>query len=268
MSSGDALPTLDGRPRDTRFPTLEAAGVNVTPEQCFYAFITPEMINEMFRSTASCMPRYGKKLTIGEMHQFLGVLWALNSYRGKKRSELWSRKPATPISQGINIGEKTGMGFRRYKTILKAFRVVPLVRDEAQVRCLWRCFQIRLQSDPWVPLRAFIDSVNQNLAKVIIPGRDICIDESIFFWYGDGLPAQVKIKRFAYLFMLCFIPAVSKPRPIGAEAKCLAECTYGCIIQLEIQVVYEVCRRRRVQNAWRPSHGVTVATSMQEQHCA
>ena len=136
VPSGVAEPTVDYLPRDTRFPNLAQIGSDVTPQRCFYEFITPEMVGGMFQATSACMPP-GKRLTHGEMKQFLGVIWTLNIFRGKNQTDLWSRRSLTPISAGINMGSITSMGYTRYKTILKAFQVVPFVRAQTQVKRDW-----------------------------------------------------------------------------------------------------------------------------------
>ena len=85
----------------------------------------------------------------------------------------------------------------------------------------------RLQKDPWLPIRVFVDAFNELRKKIILPGPFITVDESMSSWKGKslyfntasdmsisgvlGLPHKTKIVR--------------KPKGVGLEIRnaCCAE---------------------------------------------
>ena len=77
-------------------------------------------------------------------------------------------------------------------------------------------------------------------------GTRIVIDELMSMWYGrggnDGLHAWLGLPHISKIIRF-FLRACSqylhrKPRSIGAEMVVSAECTYGCIIRVELQVYF------------------------------
>ncbi|OAD00941.1 hypothetical protein MUCCIDRAFT_164856 [Mucor lusitanicus CBS 277.49] len=76
-------------------------------------------------------------------------------------------------------------------------------------------------ADKLYQLRAFVDAYNDNLTNVIVlPGKYLCVDESMNQWLGHGMPNLNKIPR--------------KPHSIGQEYKTTADCNTCCIIRLDI----------------------------------
>jgi hypothetical protein len=64
-----------------------------------------------------------------------------------------------------------------------------------------------------------LHAFNANLADALIPGKYLCVDESMNQWLGKGAPNLKKIPR--------------KPHSIGQEFKTVADTTNCCIIQLD-----------------------------------
>ncbi|CEP13578.1 hypothetical protein [Parasitella parasitica] len=74
--------------------------------------------------------------------------------------------------------------------------------------------------DKLYQLRAFIDAYNEKLKEVVIPGKYLCVDESMNQWLGHGMPNLKKIPR--------------KPHSIGQEWKTVADVNTCCIIRLDV----------------------------------
>ncbi|CEP19333.1 hypothetical protein [Parasitella parasitica] len=75
-------------------------------------------------------------------------------------------------------------------------------------------------NDKLYQLRAFIDAYNEKLKEVVIPGKYLCVDESMNQWLGHGMPNLKKIPR--------------KPHSIGQEWKTVADVNTCCIIRLDV----------------------------------
>jgi len=76
-------------------------------------------------------------------------------------------------------------------------------------------------SDPWYPIRMFVNKQNENRARLIIIGKLLCIDETMWKWSGLGLPHQ------------SFVPR--KPEPLGVESKTVTDVDTGILLYIELQ---------------------------------
>lgn len=77
----------------------------------------------------------------------------------------------------------------------------------------------RLAADSLYQIRGYLKAFNATLSEALIPGRYLCVDESMNQWLGNGIPNVKKVPR--------------KPHPIGQEFKTLADHDTFCIIQLD-----------------------------------
>jgi hypothetical protein len=75
-------------------------------------------------------------------------------------------------------------------------------------------------NDKLYQIRAFLDAYNKILKEAIIPGKYLCVDESMNQWLGHGMPNLMKIPR--------------KPHPIGQEWWTVADVQTCYIIRLDI----------------------------------
>lgn len=78
---------------------------------------------------------------------------------------------------------------------------------------------VRNMADPLYQIRGFLAAFNETLSKALVPGKYLCIDESMNQWLGSGMPNLKKVPR--------------KPHPIGQEFKTLADNHTYCILQLD-----------------------------------
>ena len=76
--------------------------------------------------------------------------------------------------EGGNYGERFGMRLHEYKNIKQYLQLGEFT--------LAQC-----QHDPWIRVSLFIDAFNERREKIIKPGRELIIDESMLWWTGkDG----------------------------------------------------------------------------------
>ena len=150
--------------------------------------------------------RKGATLTsVGEYKKFLGVLIALALHDGPRR-DAWRTK-RVGIVPPFELGRHG------------------LMRDRFEL--LLRCWRLRHEPEeseglnPWWMVRGFVAAWNDNMEKNFDPPFKITPDDSMFFFYGRGMPHLTFIAR--------------KPRALGCEAKTVACGMTHIMIRLEIQ---------------------------------
>jgi hypothetical protein len=117
--------------------------------------------------------------------------------------------------EGGNYGERFGMRLHEYKNIKQYLQLGEFTIAQ-------------YQHDPWIRVSLFIDAFNERREKIIKPGRELIIDESMSWWTGKdgeiyygGMPHKSYVKR--------------KPKPNGCELKSCADVASGVMLFLEIQ---------------------------------
>jgi hypothetical protein len=164
----------------------------------------------------SAYPNYLKyNLTRGELFKWLGIKLAmiLSPLRGGIDAYFASENEIGTVYEAGNFGKRFKMSKGRFKIIQESLRFAP---------------ENRQSTDPWNPIRPFIDAFNTRNASVVIPGIFLCIDECMSMWKGldgkiagiFGLPHKTKIAR--------------KPEGVGAEMKTLACVETGLIIKADL----------------------------------
>ncbi|RCH81741.1 hypothetical protein CU097_005367, partial [Rhizopus azygosporus] len=73
--------------------------------------------------------------------------------------------------------------------------------------------------DPLYQIRSIVQAINDHIAKCIIPGKYLVIDEFMNQWLGTDMPNLKKVLR--------------KPHPIGQEFKTLADNHCYCILRMK-----------------------------------
>ncbi|KAG1462937.1 hypothetical protein G6F56_005406 [Rhizopus delemar] len=73
--------------------------------------------------------------------------------------------------------------------------------------------------DPLYQIRDYLRSFNETLANTMVPGRYLCVDETMNQWLECGMTNLKKVPR--------------KPHPIGQELKTLTDYDTSCILQLD-----------------------------------
>ena len=112
-------------------------------------------------------------INVAEYKRFIGYLLALTLSDGPRR-EKWAEPDPNRIVSSPVLG-RFGMSRTRFEFILHhwRFRVEPTAQQAL---------------DPWYQVREFIDDWNQHMIDNYEPSYVITVDESMFFFYGRGMP--------------------------------------------------------------------------------
>ena len=81
--------------------------------------------------------------------------------------------------------------------------------------------------DPWSSIRPFFDAVNERRIKVVIPGEDLVIDESMSKW------CTKETQSFAVETIPHSTKIIRKPVPVRYEFKVLCHRQSGVVMRLE-----------------------------------
>lgn len=108
--------------------------------------------------------------------------------------------------------------------------------------------------DAWVPVRGFVEAFNARRMECIVPVRKLCVDELMSSWEGvelkyhaAGMPHINKIAR--------------KPKGVGAEVKCVADCDSGVMLKLEVQEG-KSCKRAKADSETVIRRNISYSQSM------
>ncbi|EKX49178.1 hypothetical protein GUITHDRAFT_48120, partial [Guillardia theta CCMP2712] len=144
--------------------------------------------------------------------QFMGVLFMRTLHPHGPIRSLWG-SDYDSASPPVDLGKRFGVSRCRFEQWRKHIKFAPpyaYITDNA-----FNC------------IRPLIHAFNANRLQTIRPGSELILDESMGKWIpvaedvDDGIPFLTKIAR--------------KPQGIGSEYKNIAECTYGIMLQLELQ---------------------------------
>ena len=161
------------------------------------------------------VPYLKTELTKGEFFQHLGIrlCMIITPLRGGIDAYFATYMESGTVYEPGNYGRRFGMSKNRFKLIQECYAFAPPAAPG---------------NDPWWQIRPIIDSFNDRMRKVVIPGTFLCIDECMSMWKGlcwkiagiFGLPHKTKIAR--------------KPEGVGCEFKSLACVQTGIILALDI----------------------------------
>ena len=177
-------------------------------EYAVHVSATNAEIEREFKSKLGPRKKRGQSASltsVGEYKKFLGVFIALTLHDGPRR-DAWRTKRAgivPPFAMGQH-----GLSKHRFELLLRCWR---LRREPDETEAL----------DPWWMVRGFVTAWNGNVEKNFDPSFKITPDESMFFFYGRGMPHLSFIAR--------------KPRALGCEAKSVACGITHIMIRLKIQ---------------------------------
>lgn len=204
-----AAPAFHARPPLTPTSTLL---------DVFLATISLNILNTIVSSTNAngLLPQ----MTLEELVCFLGLILGMSSLSLPRREAYWAPYDPSAVNPSPDYGRF--MRWERFKRILTHLRLTSYTQEQEQ-------------ADPWVPIRGFLNMLNEHLRQLLAPGRTLCVDESFSKWRGlalklkvpggddvvtVGLPHQQKEKR--------------KPEGVGVEFKTLCCATTGFMLRLEL----------------------------------
>lgn len=213
-------------------PSSAKLSAPLTPEATALDFWNIMMPHDLIESTLTATNLQAEMehhpLTHERFLNFFGVLFAMTLAPdiGERRN-FWegrSSADATTLVSTMNLARF--MSRHDFELILRNLRLCEYSAAEAQC-------------DPWVPIRAAVESFNKCREACIFPGPVLCGDESMGAWRGMaltlqnlvfGLPHCTKIRR--------------KPQGIGTEYKNLACGQTKIMLRLEIQEGKEIMRAK------------------------
>ena len=138
-------------------------------------------------------PGNNPELTRRELLRFFGVLLLITKYEFADRASLWATTSNSPYEIAPNFG-KTGMPRKRFDFIWQNLRF----GDQPDERPANMCHE----AYRWLLIDDFVDNFNLHRQRNFIPSENICVDESMSRWYGQGgdwinhgLPMYVAIDR-------------------------------------------------------------------------
>ena len=166
-------------------------------------------------SIAQLMTQKGRSLlfgtswtvTPGEVYSFFGYNIAIMLlHTGGPKQDLWladgDSKYEGALFLAPDLGQY-GISYARFHRLMMTF-TLPTYGDG---------------TDPFDPIRMFVDAWNTNMESTILPGPTIIVDESMGLWKGRGMPGLMVVAR--------------KPTPIGRESHTTADGDTSCIIFVE-----------------------------------
>jgi hypothetical protein len=132
-------------------------------------------------------------MTTGELLKFIGVLILGTRFEFCRRADLWKTEATSRLFNPPAFGRKTGMSRGRFDNVWSC-----LTTSRQGVRMEDQCSA----EHRWQQVADISQSINSHIAAKVTPSGLICVDESMFRWYGQGwhwvehgLPHYVAIDR-------------------------------------------------------------------------
>ncbi|ORE10367.1 hypothetical protein BCV72DRAFT_26222 [Rhizopus microsporus var. microsporus] len=142
-------------------------------------------------------------ITFHEYLMWIALLTVMTVVRHGDRKAYWRQDQSFFL---MNVDFSQYMSFNRFSDIMK-MHVFEIPSKQAQ------------ELDPLYQIRSTIQAFNDHMAKCIIPGKYLVIDDSMNQWLGAGTPNLKKVPR--------------KLHPIGQEFKTLADNHCYCILRVD-----------------------------------
>jgi hypothetical protein len=131
--------------------------------------------------------------TTGELLKWMGVLILITRFEFGSRRDLWSDCAPSKYIPAPNFGA-TGMKRHRFEDIMRDVRW----SDQPEVRAEGGGFK----QHQWLLVDDFVKRFNVHRAANVQPSKQICVDESMSRWYGNGgnwvnlgIPQYIAIDR-------------------------------------------------------------------------
>ena len=210
------------RPRLTLYNYTEK-----TPLDFFEHFL-PSLNQDIARETTFA----GRRLNLGANFEVTeGEIWLFLAYKhymsvypqDGDKADYWAAEPG-PEHEGEvfivhNLG-KYGLTYSRYRQIERSF-TLPTYEQ---------------LSDPFNPIRFFVDKWNENMFVAFIPGAEVTVDESMAEWLGKAMPGLMHVPR--------------KPTDTGREGHTTACVESGLLIFYEIYEGKEKMEDKEYVREW------------------
>eukprot|EP00873_Tetraselmis_striata_P009895 jgi/Tetstr1/430159/TSEL_019991.t1 len=184
---------------------------------CFPAGLVEDIAASMTRCGSELCYGASWEVTSGEFWRFLAYNMAvLIIHSGGPKENLWL-KPGYENHGAFFTAPDPGQYGLQYSTFRRMMRAftLPTYGDN---------------TDPFDPVRQFVDCWNARMVSMLSPGPLITVDESMGLWTckrnkavvaagGDGMPGWIFVGR--------------KPTNRGRESHTTADCETGCIVFVE-----------------------------------
>ena len=144
----------------------------------FLLMFPPKQLTKMLQLTNRNLLEHQKRTTTtGELLKMFGVMILTTRYEFTSRASLWSTIAPHKYMTAPAFG-KTGMARNRFDELLRyiVWSEQPKERPEGMSSEKFR----------WLLVDGFVDAINEYRAQHFNPSDMICVDESIFRWYGQG----------------------------------------------------------------------------------
>ena len=192
-------------------PRFTLYGYQEKKEVDYFSHVFPrDMVQSLAEATTvtarTKLKRFGWSVDVGEMYVFLGLKMYMMIYPQQGGVSQYWESEDSGLSHRVSVDHSLG----KHGMLLSRYREIE------------RCFTLPHRgdlTDPFDPIRMFVERWNQNMSEAFKPSWVIVVDESMGKWQGKGMPALMTVPR--------------KPTPVGREAHTTACGETGVIIFYE-----------------------------------
>ncbi|OAD09196.1 hypothetical protein MUCCIDRAFT_159352 [Mucor lusitanicus CBS 277.49] len=177
-----------------------------SPLEYFLFFLPQDHFHYVIGSTnahARTVDATWRDITYNKYMMWLALLTVMTVVHHSDRKAYW-KQGSSHFTMSVNF--KQYMSYWRFEDIMRMHTFeVPSIE--------------RKQADPLYQIRSTIKIFNEHMARCVVPGKYLVIDESMHQWLGERMPNLKKVPQ--------------KPHPIGQEFKTLADHHSYCILQMD-----------------------------------
>ena len=144
----------------------------------FLLMFLSEQLTEMVRLTNNqTTNKLITQTTPGEILKWIGVLILSTRFEFGRRRSLWSKDKVNKYIPAQTFG-RTGMCCNRFDALWGnvSWSEQPVQRPEGMTSEAYR----------WMLVDGFVSRINDCRQRFYAPTQDICVDESMSRWYGQG----------------------------------------------------------------------------------
>lgn len=199
-------------------PKLNIGNVQDMNELDMWLIFFPiENIHEILEASNSHLGDDKTNIDKAAFFKVIWMLYAMSTNILHSRRKYWATNEDKSILLPPAFGRRFEMGYHKFETILQSLLFSLINNGDNHEE----------NENRWAPIQAFIDMLHTKWQDVIQPGYKLCVDESMFAWYGrgnydpNGMPSVV-------------IKISSKPKDVEYECKTLADAQSNVMLRLEI----------------------------------
>lgn len=186
----------------------------------YFLMLFPDrQLNLMVRLTNKKLVKHkAPQTTRGEIIRFLGLVLLTTRHQFRERASLWEDRPPSNRWRQAPAFGRSGMSRNRFDQLWRhmTWSDQPETRPESMSHEAWR----------WRLVDDNVDNFNRHRAQYFRPSGRICVDESIFRWYGQG-------GHWINLGLPMYVAMDRKPEA-GAEVQNAACGESGVMIRLRV----------------------------------